>query len=94
MMFGGPDVGAKQTLRPPIGTLNSGSSVWKVNSPGVVASAFATRPRSMRTTSVSSSTVAPASLKRWRPMAESTFMPLVSSNDSAAAWIAATWSSE
>ena len=60
MMFGGPDVGARQTCLPPTGVLNSGSSAWKVNALGVVASAFATRPRSMRTTCVASSTVAPA----------------------------------
>ena len=60
MMLGGPEVGAKQTWRPPTGTLNSGSSVWKVNSLGVVASALATRPRSIRTTCVDSSTLAPA----------------------------------
>ena len=60
MMFGGPDVGARQTFLPPTFTLNSGSSAWNVNSLGVVASAFATSPRSMRTTCVASSTVAPA----------------------------------
>ena len=94
MMLGGPDVGARQTCRPPTVTFRSGSSVWNVNSLGVVASAFATRPRSIRTTCVSSSTVAPACAYRFRARAESTFMPWFSSTVSAATWIAATWSSE
>ncbi len=84
MMFGGPDVGARQTCLPPTLALNSGSSAWNVKSLGVVASALATRPRSMRTTCVASSTVAPACAYRLRAIGESTFMPWFSSRVSAA----------
>ena len=94
MMFGGPEVGAKQTWRPPIGTLNSGFSAWNVNSLGVVASACATsaaidahdlrrfvdRGAALRVTRTS----------RGRQHLHA----LVSSSASAASWIAATWSSE
>ena len=75
MMLGGPDVGARHTCRPPTVTFKSGFSAWKVNSLGVVASALATRPRSIRTTCVASSTVAPNCAYRVRALADSTFMP-------------------